>query len=37
MATLKIILYSIQGSQCILYTDTDGVMTSEIEHVYFRV
>lgn len=36
MATLKIILYSIQGSQCILYTDTDGVMTSEIEHVYFR-
>ena len=36
MAKLRVILYSIQKSQCILYTDTDGIMTSEIEHVYLR-
>lgn len=35
MAILRIILYSTQKSQRILYQDADGVMTSEIEKAYF--
>ena len=35
MAILKIILYSTQKSQRIVYQDADGVMTSEIENTYF--
>lgn len=34
MAILKVILYSTQKSLRILYTDTDGIMTSDIENVY---
>lgn len=36
MPILKVILYSTQKSQRILYTDMDGVMTSEIDHTYCR-
>ena len=35
MAILKIILYSTQKSQRVVYQDADGVMTSEIENTYF--
>lgn len=36
MSRLKIILYSTQKSQRIIYQDNDGIMTSEIEQTYLR-
>lgn len=36
MSELKIILYSSQKSQRIIYQDNDGIMTSEIEQTYLR-
>lgn len=36
MSKLKIILYSSQKSQRIIYQDNDGIMTSEIEQTYLR-
>ena len=36
MSILKVILYSTQRSQRILYKDIDGVMTSEIDRTYCR-
>lgn len=36
MSKLKIILYSTQKSQRIIYLDIDGIMTSEIEQTYLR-
>lgn len=36
MSKLKIILYSSQQSQRIIYQDNDGIMTSEIEQTYLR-
>ena len=36
MSTLRVILYSKQRTQRILYVDADGVMTSDIELTYRR-
>ena len=36
MSILKVILYSTQDSKSLIYIDTDGVMTSEIERVYTK-
>jgi len=34
--TLYVLLYSYKKSVRIIYTDTDGVMTNEIEHTFIR-
>ena len=36
MSILKVILYSTQDSKSLIYIDTDGVMTLEIERVYTK-
>ena len=36
MSTLKIILYSSKKSQRVVYQDSDGIMTSEIEETFLK-
>lgn len=36
MSILKVILYSPINNQHIIYKDTNGVMTTDIEHAYFH-
>lgn len=36
MSKLNVLLYSTRSSQRIVFADTDGVMTAEIEHTFLR-
>lgn len=36
MARLKVLLYSKQKTQRIVYDDQDGIMTTEIEKTFLR-
>ena len=36
MPVLKVILYSSQRSQRIIYQDSDGILTFEIEHTFLH-